>query len=377
MLEEYFSRWGKVLSFQIIRDQTHRSKGYGFVTFELAESATSCLNHSHHMFEGRTISVKNCKEKERHGRYQNNMFNSPNYHHNQYRSPMHQYQNHVQGYYRPPMPQGGAMGWGGRQIMHTSPDQHQADSMSTKSNNSHRNGTPRTTTPNKFDDELSIYVGGVPHVSSEHDLTAHFSRFGIVEHVSVAKNKEAHEPHKGFAFVTFQSKEDRDKCLESGDHRINSRILRVEKKKSTNKSRDRLNTSIGRIKSGLDSSRMSGGPVSPEIQKYPYGHSIPITNHIQQYFPHHYQNQQVYPQYMYHHGPVYQPYLHGNNDPNMLVNQPLILPQQLMHQPQIMVQQHQYQAHGQQHPSQMGYNMYQHQVAAPIQEKDTQAVNTA
>ena len=43
-------------------------------------------------------------------------------------------------------------------------------------------------------------------MASEQDLTSHFSRFGIVEAVSVAKNKDNQEP-RGFAFVTFQSKE--------------------------------------------------------------------------------------------------------------------------------------------------------------------------
>jgi RNA recognition motif-containing protein len=58
----------------------------------------------------------------------------------------------------------------------------------------------------RYDDDLSVYVGGVPHLASEQDLTSHFSRFGIVEAVSVAKNKDSQEP-RGFAFVTFQSKE--------------------------------------------------------------------------------------------------------------------------------------------------------------------------
>ncbi|CAG5090607.1 Oidioi.mRNA.OKI2018_I69.PAR.g12662.t1.cds [Oikopleura dioica] len=393
MLEEYFSKWGKVLSFALIKDATQRSKGYGFVTFEQVDSASACLNQTQHFIEGRSISVKNCKEKERHGGrpYQNSSYSSsPNYQNHYQRSPgHHQYQNHG-GYYG----RGGPMQhmhWGGhngRPYMnsHHSPEHlhHQADSMSTKSNNSHRNNaTPRTNTPNKFDDELSVYVGGVPHMASEQDLTSHFSRFGIVEAVSVAKNKDNQEP-RGFAFVTFQSKEDRNKCLESREqHSVNNRILRVEKKRISNKTRDRHHPGgPGRIKHATDSARSTTAPVSPEIMKSHYGQSIPITNHIQQYFPH-YQNQHVYPQYLYHHGPVYQPYIQGNNvDQNMVVNQPIIMPQQMMQQPPMVMQQahNHYQQHPQQHPGQMGYNMYQshHQsVAPPIQEKDNQAVNTA
>lgn len=386
MLEEYFSKWGKVLSFQIIKDVSHRSKGYGFVTFANVDSASACLNSAQHFIEGRSVSVKNCKEKERHARpYQNNSYNSPTYQNQYHRSPgHHQYQNHG-GYYGrgPPMQH---MHWGGHNgrsyMNHHSPEHlhHQADSMSTKSNNSHRNGTPRTHTPNKYDDDLSVYVGGVPHLASEQDLTSHFSRFGIVEAVSVAKNKDSQEP-RGFAFVTFQSKEDRNKCLESREqHSVNNRILRVEKKKSSNKTRDRQQFSGGRLKHGLDSTRAATAPVSPENMKNHYGQSIPITNHIQQYFPH-YQNQHVYPQYLYHHGPVYQPYIHGNSvDQNMMVNQQIIMPQHMMQQPPMVLQQppNHYQGHPQQHPGQMGFNMYQsHQVAPPIQEKDNQAVNTA
>jgi hypothetical protein len=175
---------------------------------------------------------------------------------------------------------------------------------------------------------------------------------------------------------------------------VNNRILRVEKKKSSNKTRDRQQFSGGSLKHGLDSTRAATAPVSPENMKNHYGQSIPITNHIQQYFPH-YENQHVYPQYLYHHGPVYQPYIHGNSvDQNMMVNQQIIMPQHMMQQPvsahsslsnhmptkPMVLQQppNHYQGHPQQHPGQMGFNMYQsHQVAPPIQEKDNQAVNTA
>jgi len=64
----------------------------------------------------------------------------------------------------------------------------------------------------------------------------------------------------------------------------------------------------------------------------------------------------------------------------MMVNQQIIMPQHMMQQPPMVLQQppNHYQGHPQQHPGQMGFNMYQsHQVAPPIQEKDNQAVNTA
>ena len=68
-------------------------------------------------------------------------------------------------------------------------------------------GENAVTTPNRNDDELQVFVGGLPHNAGEKDLSNHFSRFGIVDHVSVAKDKQGGEGHKGFAFVTFANKE--------------------------------------------------------------------------------------------------------------------------------------------------------------------------
>ena len=39
------------------------------------------------------------------------------------------------------------------------------------------------------------------------DLQKHFEKFGIVDHISVAKDKNGGEGHKGFAFVTFVDKQ--------------------------------------------------------------------------------------------------------------------------------------------------------------------------
>ena len=61
--------------------------------------------------------------------------------------------------------------------------------------------------PSNNDDDLQVFVGGLPHNAGEKDLSLHFSRFGIIEHVSVAKDKQGGEGHKGFAFVTFTNKE--------------------------------------------------------------------------------------------------------------------------------------------------------------------------
>lgn len=46
-----------------------------------------------------------------------------------------------------------------------------------------------------------------PLNASEVDLQKHFEKFGLVDHISVAKDKNGGEGHKGFAFVTFVDKQ--------------------------------------------------------------------------------------------------------------------------------------------------------------------------
>lgn len=112
-------------------------------------------------------------------------------------------------------------GYGGQQLhnnQHDHPDNHSTKSSSSQHNTSgigqrgqgpkERNGSGgENATPNRNDDDLQVFVGGLPHNAGEKDLSNHFSRFGIVEHVSVAKDKQGGEGHKGFAFVTFANKE--------------------------------------------------------------------------------------------------------------------------------------------------------------------------
>ena len=46
-----------------------------------------------------------------------------------------------------------------------------------------------------------------PPTANEDDLAKHFAKFGLVDHVSVAKDKNGGDGHKGFAFITFQDKQ--------------------------------------------------------------------------------------------------------------------------------------------------------------------------
>lgn len=59
---------------------------------------------------------------------------------------------------------------------------------------------------------------------------------------------------------------------------MNNRILRVEKKRTSNKTRDRHHPGgPGRIKHATDSARPTTAPVSPEIMKNHYGQSVRLT----------------------------------------------------------------------------------------------------
>ena len=107
------------------------------------------------------------------------------------------------------------------------PQQNQA----VQANHQHEHDKPPGRKP-RADDELQIFVGGLvrfkflhvtenfrnslfanywngkkPLNASEVDLQKHFEKFGLVDHISVAKDKNGGEGHKGFAFVTFVDKQ--------------------------------------------------------------------------------------------------------------------------------------------------------------------------
>ena len=72
-LSGYFSQAGEVISCVLIIDKVSgRSKGFGFVEFSTEEEAAAAINmFNEQEFEGRTIYVKEARQKEqRDGRTQ-------------------------------------------------------------------------------------------------------------------------------------------------------------------------------------------------------------------------------------------------------------------------------------------------------------------
>ena len=64
-----FSGFGEITEAKVITDRdTQRSRGFGFVTFVAAESATKAVEEMHNTeLDGRTIRVDRAEEKSRGG----------------------------------------------------------------------------------------------------------------------------------------------------------------------------------------------------------------------------------------------------------------------------------------------------------------------
>jgi len=254
-LTTYFKKWGNVVNFQLIKDQNQKSKGYGFVTFETGVEADECLKYNGHAYDNKQITVKPCNDKQN-------------------RRPYHSRHGMVQspgggGGYN----QGGGGGYGGGHHHHRPHGNHNFNQMIHMRNNHH--GGPRgvygggyggphdprlnygahhnqypinlsenesiksnSSNKKKSDDELQVFVGGLPPTANEDDLAKHFAKFGLVDHVSVAKDKNGGDGHKGFAFITFQDKQSREKSLHQPEHRINNRQVKVEAKRPSQNRRD-------------------------------------------------------------------------------------------------------------------------------------------
>ncbi|CAL9243433.1 unnamed protein product [Arabidopsis halleri] len=58
-LRNYFERFGEIVYANVVCDgATQRSKGFGFVTFKEAESATRACENPNHVIDGRTVDCK-------------------------------------------------------------------------------------------------------------------------------------------------------------------------------------------------------------------------------------------------------------------------------------------------------------------------------
>ena len=78
----------------------------------------------------------------------------------------------------------------------------------------------------------NLYVGNLPHSTTEPQLRTLFETHGKVERVNIIVDKETGRP-KGFAFVEMTQASDADKaCLALAGTELNGRTLRVNKAKA-------------------------------------------------------------------------------------------------------------------------------------------------
>jgi cold-inducible RNA-binding protein len=78
----------------------------------------------------------------------------------------------------------------------------------------------------------NIYVGNLPHSTTEPQLRTLFEMHGTVERVSIVTDKETGRP-KGFAFVEMTEASEADKaCAALSGMELEGRALRVNEAKA-------------------------------------------------------------------------------------------------------------------------------------------------
>ncbi|CAF0783239.1 unnamed protein product [Brachionus calyciflorus] len=94
----YFSRYGNVIEFKMMYDETKsKPRGFGFLTFEQEESAVQVLKQHYFQFNGKQIEIKpqsqNVKQKQQFPQMYNQIPPQKQHHHHQ-----HHHQQQQQGY---------------------------------------------------------------------------------------------------------------------------------------------------------------------------------------------------------------------------------------------------------------------------------------
>ena len=75
--------------------------------------------------------------------------------------------------------------------------------------------------------ETRLYVGNIPHETTEQDLRTMFGEAGTVGSVDMIKDRQTGKS-KGFAFVTMSSQDDADKAISMLDGKdVSDRALKV------------------------------------------------------------------------------------------------------------------------------------------------------
>lgn len=73
---------------------------------------------------------------------------------------------------------------------------------------------------------MKIYVGNLSYKTTEEGLSDYFAEFGNVEELKIIQDRETGRS-KGFAFVTFATKEDAEKALAANGQEFDGRRLKV------------------------------------------------------------------------------------------------------------------------------------------------------
>jgi cold-inducible RNA-binding protein len=76
--------------------------------------------------------------------------------------------------------------------------------------------------------ENKVYVGNLPYSTTEEELQELFSSCGEVERAQLITDRDTGRS-KGFAFVTFATKEALDSALERNGEELSGRALRINK----------------------------------------------------------------------------------------------------------------------------------------------------
>jgi len=78
----------------------------------------------------------------------------------------------------------------------------------------------------------NLYVGNLPHSTTEPELLSLFAAHGTVERVNIVMDKDTWRP-KGFAFVEMTEANEADKaCLALSGSDLGGRALRVNEAKA-------------------------------------------------------------------------------------------------------------------------------------------------
>merc|ERR1712096_213905 len=96
------------------------------------------------------------------------------------------------------------------------------------------------------DNELKLFIGGLPRDTTSTHMKEYFSTFGKVADAIIMKDYETGKP-RGFGFVLFEEKETVDKVLQAEKHELNGG--KVEPKKCEKKEGKMF---VGGIKSSTE-----------------------------------------------------------------------------------------------------------------------------